>query len=83
MSEKLKVFEQKFGKSDKPPKQSNNTPRTPRQRKPKVPEHIKVLFGNLDKSIVSVWGPKPDGKNKWDAKYTMWLSFKKWFEVMM
>ena len=71
---------QKLGKSKKP---NNNTPRTPRQRKPKVPENIKILFENLDKSITSVWGPNSDGDNKWDAKYTMWLSFKKWFEEMM
>ena len=44
------------------------------------PDPINILFDNLDKSITSVWGPRPSGKNKWDAKYTMWLAFKKWFE---
>ena len=45
-----------------------------------VPEYIRILFDNLDKSINSVWGLRPNGSNKWDAKYTLWLSFKKWFE---
>lgn len=52
---------------------------TPRTRKPKVPENIKILFNSLDKSITSSWGPKHDGVIRWDAKYTMWLSFKEWF----
>ena len=72
-------LDEKLGKSNKPPKQSNNTPR---QRKLKVPEHIKNLFENLDKSITSVWGPKPNGNNKWDSKYSQWKTFKIWFEEM-
>ena len=44
------------------------------------PDPIIILFNTLDKSITSVWGPRPNGKNKWDAKYNMWLAFKKWFE---
>lgn len=45
---------------------------------PIIDDTVKVLFDNLDKSITSVWGPRPNGKNKWDAKYTMWLAFKQW-----
>jgi len=47
---------------------------------PIISDPIKILFDNLDKSIASVWGPMPNGKNKWDAKYNMWLAFKKWLE---
>jgi len=68
---------QKLGKTKKPPKKSNSTPRP---RKLVIPNHIKIIFDNLDKSITSVWGPKSDGSNKWDAKYTMWISFKEWFD---
>ena len=44
------------------------------------PDPIVILFNNLDKSITSMWGVQKNGKVKWDAKYNMWLAFKKWFE---
>ena len=48
-----------------------------------VPEHIKTLFSNLDKSINSVWGMQSNGKIKWDAKFSMWVVFKEYFEELM
>lgn len=68
------------------PKQKRNR-RTPIRRTPKstkiiVPEHIKVLFDNLDKSISSVWGVQANGKVKWDAKYSMWVVFKEYFKEL-
>ena len=47
-----------------------------------VPEHIKVLFDSLDKSISSAWGVQKNGKIKWDAKYNMWLVFKEYFKEL-
>lgn len=48
-----------------------------------VPDHIKTLFDNLDKSISSVWGVQKNGKVKWDAKFSMWLVFKEYFKDLM
>ena len=61
-----------------------STKRTPsKPAKLVVPEHIKILFNNLDKSINSVWGVQKDGKIKWDAKYNMWLVFKEYFKELI
>ena len=62
------------------PKKSSVRIRTPKPTKLIVPEHIKILFENLDKSINSAWGIQSNGKVKWDAKYSMWIAFKNWFE---
>ena len=71
---------------DVPPEQKKNkrtyVRRVSKPDKVVVPEHIKILFDSLDKSINSVWGSRPNKSNKWDAKYTMWVSFKKWFEEL-
>jgi len=56
---------------------------SPKPTKMIVPEHIKVLFNNLDKSISSVWGVQANGKIKWDAKYSMWCVFKEYFKELM
>jgi len=56
---------------------------SPKPAKLVVPEHIKVLFNNLDKSIGSVWGVQKNGKIKWDAKYSMWVVFKEYFKELM
>ena len=48
-----------------------------------IPDHIKTLFSNLDKSINSVWGMQSSGKIKWDAKFSMWVVFKEYFEELM
>jgi len=52
---------------------------TPKPKKLVIPNHIKILFDNLNKSISSIWGIQKNGKIKWDAKYNMWTSFKDWF----
>lgn len=59
------------------------TRRLPKPDKIVVPEHIKVLFDNLDKSISSVWGIQSNGKIKWDAKYSMWTVFKEYFKELL
>lgn len=68
----------KLGKSGKPKKPSNNTPR---QKKTKVPEHVITAWEQMSKSIESAWGKiRKDGGRKWDSKYAHYLNFKKWFE---
>jgi len=74
-------------KEDIPEQKRTKRPTTPRVRtKPAklvVPDHIKTLFNNLDKSINSVWGVQKNGKIKWDAKFSMWVVFKEYFEELM
>lgn len=80
MSERLKMFEQKLGKTKKPPKKTNGTPRP---RKLIVPEHIITAWEQISKSIESIFGKiQKDGRRKWDSKYAHYLNFKKWFEKM-
>ena len=78
MSERLKMFEQKLGKSKKPAKKPTSTPRP---KKLIVPENVKISWEQISKSIESAWGKiQKDGKRKWDAKYALYLIFKEWFE---
>ncbi len=81
----LKAME---SKKEPVPERKKSTKSTVRRVSPKpaklvVPEHIKVLFDNLDKSISSVWGVQKNGKIKWDAKYNMWVVFKEYFKELM
>ena len=55
----------------------------PKQDKLVVPEHIKNLFNDLDKSVSSVWGMQEDGKIKWVAKYKLWEIFRLWFKELI
>lgn len=48
-----------------------------------IPEYIKKLFDNIDKSITSMWGIQKSGKIKWDSKFNQWETFKMWFMEMM
>lgn len=85
--DKLKKFDEKQLVSEvettgnKRPVVRRRTPSKP--AKLVVPEHIKILFNNLDKSISSVWGVQQNGKIKWDSKFNQWESFKIWFKEMM
>ena len=72
---------QKLGKSKKPEKPNTPSNSTPRQRKPKVPENIKISWDQISKSIESAWGKiQKDGSRKWESKYAHYLIFKEWFE---
>ena len=77
--EAMKLKEKSFQKNEQP---KEKRPRITRTKKVVVPEHIKVLFDNLDKSISSVWGVQSNGKVKWDAKFGMWVVFKKYFKEL-
>ena len=72
----MKLKEKLVQKNEQP---IEKRPRITRTKKVVVPDHIKVLFDNLDKSINSVWGVQKDGKIKWDAKYNLWVVFKEYF----
>ena len=75
------ILDERWKDEEKPvPKKSTRRRVSSKPAKLVVPEHIKILFDNLDKSINSVWGVQKDGKVKWDAKYSMWLVFKKYFK---
>jgi len=79
LSEKLKKFEEKSDTSKKDSTRNKRTiPKSP--KKLVIPEHIKILFDDIDKSIESIWGIRENGKPKWVAKYKLWLVFKNWFE---
>lgn len=75
----------KIKESENTSEKESGVPRMPRVSKTVklvVPEHIKILFDSLDKSISTVWGIQKDGKIKWDAKYNMWLAFKEYFKEL-
>lgn len=76
----MEIKEEPVQDDEQPKKKQTRTTRT---KKVVVPEHIKVLFDNLDKSINSVWGMQKNGKIKWDAKHAMWVVFKEYFKELM
>ncbi|KKN36762.1 hypothetical protein LCGC14_0770220 [marine sediment metagenome] len=61
-----------FNKLDEKPEIIKQTQKIIKTKKLIVPDSIKGLFDNLDKSISSVF-------KKWDAKSNQWITFKKWF----
>ncbi|KKM25450.1 hypothetical protein LCGC14_1594790, partial [marine sediment metagenome] len=77
------ILDERWKDEEKPvPKKSTRRRASLKPAKLVVPEHIKVLFDSLDKSISSAWGVQKNGKIKWDAKYNMWLVFKEYFKEL-
>ncbi len=81
VSDMFKDFEEKSTNSLKESVE-NKRPTLKTSKKLIIPEHIKDLFNDLDKSISSIWGMQKDGKIKWVAKYKLWTIYKKWFEEL-
>lgn len=55
-------FEEKPSKPKKPEDKKPKSPKTPNTLV--IPNHIKMLFDNIDKSISSIWGLQKNGKIK-------------------
>jgi len=79
MSYDLDWLENEESKNVVPERKSKPAKESSRPAKLIVPNYIKNLFDNLDKSISSAWGMQKNGKIKWDSKYNQWETFKLWF----